>query len=129
MMHGLGWIYPFINGLGLGVAPCSSTSAGISPPLALGVRVKHVGMKWNKGLYTVRGQGTVQQNLLIALAGPFVNLLLIATTPWLPIFGLANFCSALANMLPINGSDGIRIAACWHRIRHGEIESDAQLAK
>ena len=47
----------------------------------LGVRVKRVGMKWNKGLYTVRERGTVFQNLVIAFAGPLVNLILIATAP------------------------------------------------
>lgn len=35
--------------------------------------------------------------------GARVNLLLIATKPWIPIFSLANFCYALANMLPIEG--------------------------
>jgi len=85
--------------------------------LALGVRIKKIGIQWHKGLFTIREQGTVQQNLLIAMAGPFVNLLLVAFGPWYPVFGLANFCYALANMLPIEGSDGFRIATCWRRIR------------
>ena len=76
-------------------------------------------MQWNKGLFTVRERGTVSQNLLIALAGPFVNLLLVASGPWYPVLGLANFCYALANMLPVEGSDGIRIAECWRQLRRG----------
>ena len=67
---------------------------------ALGVRVKRVGIQWNKGLFTVRERGTSHQNLLIALAGPLVNLLLIAVEPWFPLFSLANVCCVLANMLP-----------------------------
>ncbi len=88
----------------------------------LNVRVKKVGLKWNKGLFTVRERGTVSQNLLIAMAGPLVNLLLVASGPWYPVLSLANFCYALANMLPIEGSDGVRIAECWRRIRRGELE-------
>jgi len=83
---------------------------------ALGVRIKRVGIQW-KGIFTVREQGTVRQNLIIALAGPSVNLLLIALGPWLPMFSLANLCCVLVNMLPIKGSDGFRVADCWRRSR------------
>src|SRR5258708_2983606 len=86
----------------------------------LAVRVKRVGIQWNKGLFTVRDRGTVNQNLIIALAGPSVNLLLIVVDPWFPVFSLANVCCVLANMLPIEGSDGYRVADCWRRIRKGE---------
>jgi stage IV sporulation protein FB len=120
-MHLLHWFNPFFTGLGLGVIAMILHECGhLAAALMLGVRVKDVGMKWNKGLYTVREQGTVHQNLVIALAGPCVNLLLVITAPWFPVFSLANFCYALANMLPIEGSDGYRIAACWRRIRTGE---------
>jgi Zn-dependent protease len=47
-----------------------------------------------------------------------VNLLLTGLQPWFPLFGMANFCYALANMLPIDGSDGFRVAACWRQIRN-----------
>jgi Zn-dependent protease len=96
---------------------CGHLAAAVS----LGVRIKKVGLKWNIGLFTVREQGTIQQNLLIALAGPLVNVLLVGTGPWFPVLSLANFCYALANMLPIEGSDGFRIADCWRRIRQGEL--------
>jgi len=33
------------------------------------------------------------------------------------MFGLANFCYALANLLPIEGSDGSRILYCRQEIR------------
>lgn len=118
MMHAINWLYPFINGLGFGVIAMLLHECGhLIAALLLGVRIKNVGMKWNKGFYIVREQGTDHQNLLIALAGPSMNLLLIAFSPWLPIFGIANFCYALVNTLPIDGSDGNRIASCWHRIR------------
>ena len=89
----------------------------IAAAFAFGVRVKKVGIQWNKGLYTVREQGAVGQNLRIALAGPTTNLFLLLTAPWFPAFALANFCYALANMLPIDGSDGFRVADCWREIR------------
>jgi hypothetical protein len=72
-------------------------------------------------LHFVRDQGTVHQNLLIALSGPLMNLLLVASGAWFPVFGLANLCYALANTLPIEGSDGMRIAASWRRIHRGEL--------
>jgi len=116
------WLYPFAHGLGLGVIAMLLHECGhLVASVALGVRVKGVGMRWNKGLYTVREKGTVYQNLLIALAGPLVNVLLMAAAPWHSPFGLANFCYALANVLPIEGSDGYRIAACCRRIRSGDI--------
>jgi len=119
VIHLLRWFYPFVNGLGLGVIAMLLHECGhIAAAMALGVRVKNVGIKW-KGLYTVRESGTAYQNLLIAAAGPFVNLLLVATEPWFPLFSMANFCYALANMLPIEGSDGIRVAACWRQLREG----------
>lgn len=120
-MH-LKWFYPFFLGLGVGLIAMVLHECGhIVAALGLGVRVKRVGIEWNKGLFTVRDQGTVRQNLVIALAGPFVNMLLIGSEPWYPVLALANLCYALANMLPIEGSDGFRIAACWRRIREEKL--------
>jgi Zn-dependent protease len=117
-MSSVRWLYPFIHGLGLGLLAMFLHECGhIAASLTLGVPVKRVGIRWAKGMYTVREAGTVQQNALIASAGPFVNFLLIATGPWFPLFSLANFCFALANMLPIEGSDGFRIADCWRQMR------------
>jgi Zn-dependent protease len=111
------WLQPFFSGLALGVLSMVLHECGhLAVAAALGVRVKKVGLQW-KGLYTVREQGTVQQNLLIAMGGPFMNVLLLLSAPWCPLFCLANSCYAIANMLPIEGSDGFRIAACWKHIR------------
>lgn len=116
----LRWFQPVVFGFGLGVLAMILHECGhLAAAVALGVRVKRIGVRW-KGVFTVREQGTVRQNLLIALAGPSVNLLLIAVGPWFPMFGLANLCCVLVNMLPIQGSDGFRVADCWRRIREGE---------
>ena len=117
-MNAVRWLYPFIHGLGLGVIAMLLHECGhLLAAVILGVRVKNVGMRWNKGLYTVRQQGSPLQNLLIAAAGPFTNILLTLAAPWSPLFGLANFCYAIANALPIEGSDGYRIAKCWQQLR------------
>ena len=119
-MHGVRWFYPFLNGFGLGVIAMLLHECGhIVAALVLGVRVKNVGVKWKKGLYTVREHGSAGQNLIIAMAGPLVNVVLILTEPWMRLFALANLCYALANMLPIDGSDGIRVAACWQELSGG----------
>jgi Zn-dependent protease len=116
------WLEPFFSGVVLGFTAMVLHECGhLVAAASLGVRVKRVGVMWNKGLFTVREQGTISQNLLIAAAGPFVNLLLVASGPWYPVLGLANLCYALANMLPIEGSDGMRIANCWREIRRGEV--------
>lgn len=115
------WI-PFFRGIAVGIIAMALHECGhIMAAYLLGVRVKQVGMQWSRGLFTVRETGTVRQNLLISLAGPAVNVLLVGTGPWMPVFSLANFCYGLANMLPIEGSDGFRIADCWRRLREGRL--------
>jgi Zn-dependent protease len=124
-MNVVRWLLPFTHGLGLGVIAMLLHECGhLLAAFVIGVRIKRVGMKWNKGLYTIREQGTPFQSLLIAAAGPVANVLLIGIAPWAPLFGLANFCYALANMLPIEGSDGFRIALCWQQIRLREPAGD-----
>ena len=121
-MNWIRFFQPVLYGFAMGVIAMILHECGhLAAAAALGVRVKRVGIQWKKGLFTVRERGTVQQNLVIALAGPFVNLLLILVEPWFPLFSLANVCCVLANMLPIVGSDGFRVAECWRRIRHGEL--------
>lgn len=116
------WLFPFTQGLGLGVLAMLLHECGhLVAASILGLQIKNVGMKWNKGLYTVRQHGTPLQNLLVAAAGPLTNLLFLATATRAPLFGLANLCYALANMLPIEGSDGYRIALCWQQLRSREI--------
>jgi len=89
--------------------------------VVLGIKVKRVGIIWNKGLYTVREAGSPGKNVLIALAGPFMNMLLVSFWILSPTFGMANFCYALANLLPIDGSDGSRIVNCWMQMRKKQL--------
>jgi Zn-dependent protease len=123
-MH-INWIRlfePVAQGFALGVIAMILHECGhLAAAAAVGVRVKRVGVQWNKGFFTVRETGTVHQNLLIALAGPFVNLLLVGIEPWFPLFSLANVCCVLANMVPISGSDGFRVPECWRHIREGKV--------
>jgi len=117
-MYVVRWLFPFTQGLGLGILAMLFHECGhLLAALVVGVRIKSVGMKWNKGLYTIREQGTPVQNLIVAAAGPVTNILLVSTAPWAPVFALANFCYAIANTLPIEGSDGYRIAHCWRQLR------------
>jgi Zn-dependent protease len=114
------WFQPVMEGFALGVIAMILHECGhLAAATALGVRVKRVGIQW-RGIFTVREKGTVRQNLLIALVGPFVNLLLIVVGPWFPLFSMANICCVLANMLPMSGSDGFRVAECWRDMREGE---------
>src|SRR5579863_8282565 len=95
-------LWQFLTGMFLGLLAMVLHECGhLIAALVLGVRVTRVGLKWDKGMYVVRDRGTVHQNLLIALAGPLVNLLLVALQPWYPMFALANACCVLANVLPI----------------------------
>ena len=109
----LNWYFPFFLSCFFGVAAMAlHESAHIAAALALGIRIKKVGVNW-KGLYTMRESGPANKSLLVALAGPLINLTLIASWHWLPNFGLANFCFAVFNLLPIRGSDGKRALKCW----------------
>jgi Zn-dependent protease len=114
------WFFPFIHGLFMGLAAMLlHEAAHLLAALALGVRVKKVGLKWNKGIYTVREAGPPGKNVLIAFAGPLMNIVLILLWRWSPTLGLANFCYALANLVPIEGSDGSRIIQCLIQLYKG----------
>jgi Zn-dependent protease len=116
------WLFPFAQGLGLGVLAMLVHECGhLIAAFMLGLKIKGVGMRWNKGLYTVRQHGTPLQNLLVSAAGPLTNALFLAFATSEPLFRLANFCYAMANMLPIEGSDGYRIAICWQHLRSRQI--------
>ncbi|HEX3892731.1 MAG TPA: hypothetical protein VHW46_09185 [Terracidiphilus sp.] len=116
-MHALAWFFPFFQGLLLGVVAMAVHEAGhlIAAPL-VGIKIKTVGLKW-KGLYTVREPGPPARNMLVSLAGPLVNLALLALWPLSPKFGLANVCFAFFNILPIEGSDGERAWKCWRQMQ------------
>lgn len=74
----------------------------------LGVKVHRVGICWS-GLYIVREAGSAQENIKISMAGPLVNILLIACWHVSPFFAVANFFCAFCNLLPAPGTDGHRI--------------------
>jgi hypothetical protein len=38
-----------------------------------------------------------------------------------PIFGIANICMGVVNLLPIEGSDGLRILRCWQKLREKSV--------
>jgi Zn-dependent protease len=82
--------------------------------LALGVKVKKFGLSW-QGPYLVRDPGSPRKNLLITVAGPLVNIILIATWFWFPTFAITNLLLAVSNMLPVHGSDGARACVPWMR--------------
>lgn len=110
--------FPFFEGLFFGVvAMVLHECAHVVTATALGVKVKKVGLKWNKGIYIVREAGPLNANVAIAFAGPLINLVLISTWHWFPEFGLANLCYGAVNLLPIQGSDGSRILDCWDALR------------
>lgn len=118
MMSVVRWLFPFAQGLGFGVIAMLLHEAGhLLAALILGLQIRNVGMKWSKGLYTVREKGTPLQNLLVSAAGPLINMFFFAVVPGIPALRLANFCYALVNMLPIQGADGYRIAMCWQQLR------------
>jgi Zn-dependent protease len=84
---------------------------------AVGVKVKAIGLCW-KGVYLVRESGPPAKNLLISLAGPLMNVALIAVMwQWSHKFGMANVCFAVCNLLPIRGSDGDRALTCWQEMQ------------
>ncbi len=96
---------------------------------ALGVRVRAVGLCL-KGAYLQRAESrSAAFELMIALAGPAVSLLLYgwlkdgnATLRWVAIL---NLVLAISNMIPLPGTDGARIyqsLQCFARGRSGVAE-------
>jgi Zn-dependent protease len=81
----------------------------------VGIKIKSVGLDW-KGLYTVREAGPPAKNMAVSLAGPVANLILFACAPRSSNFALANLCFLFVNLLPLEGSDGMRIWQCWRQI-------------
>lgn len=116
-MLSLAWFEPVFWGMGVGVLAMVLHEFGhICAALALGVRVKALRARW-KGLYIVREPGTPLQNLLIALAGPLTNAVLLTGWQLSHQIFLANLCCALVNLLPIRGADGERALVYWKQMR------------
>jgi Zn-dependent protease len=83
----------------------------------VGIRVKSFGLCM-KGMYIVREAGTPAKNLLVSLAGPLTNVLLLLVF-WQvsPSFTLANLCFAICNLAPVKGSDGDRALTCLSQLQ------------
>lgn len=112
----LHWCLPILRGMGAGlVAMAVHEAAHVFAAMSLGISVKRVGLGW-RGVYTVRDPGPPGRNLLVSLAGPLTNLVLILLWHWWPTFGLANLFVGGVNLLPIEGSDGARIQRCWEQM-------------
>lgn len=95
-----------------------------------GIEVKGFRFSW-KGLpgCIVRDSGPPFDNMLVSLAGPFVNLsfaFIVFGMPGMHNFVLMNFCYGFFNLLPFKGSDGQRAAECWRKIERApeEIRND-----
>jgi Zn-dependent protease len=117
----LHWAVQILQGMGLGLgAMVLHEAAHVVTAMALGIDIKRVGLGW-KGIYTVRSPGTPGKNLIISLAGPLTNLVLLSFWHWSPTFGMANICMGVVNLLPIEGSDGLRILRCWQKIREKDL--------
>ncbi len=87
--------------------------AHVAAARALGVCVKKVGLSW-KGPYIVREAGSPMQSMMIALAGPAMNLMIAACLwPWVPRFAFVNLVLGVGNMMPLPSSDGTRALKCY----------------
>jgi hypothetical protein len=124
-MQVVAWLFPFFQGLLLGVVAMAFHEAGhlVVAPL-VGIKIKTIGLKW-KGLYTVREAGPPAKNLIVSLAGPLTNLALLAFWPLSHKFGLANLCFSFFNILPIEGSDGERVWKCWRQMKQERRDREA----
>src|SRR3954447_19792512 len=84
---------------------------------ALGIRVKRVGISW-RGPFVIREAGGPRANICIALVGPLMNLFLAASfRTYAPNFAFLNLALGLSNLLPIQGSDGLRIWTVLRQLR------------
>ena len=116
-MLSFAWFIPIFWGMGVGVLAMVLHEFGhILAALVVGVRVKALRARW-KGLYIVREAGTPRQNLIIALAGPFTNIVLLLARPLSKGIFLANLCCAFVNLLPIRGADGERALVYWKEMK------------
>jgi Zn-dependent protease len=122
------WILSLCGILFLGVLAMALHETGhLLISLAVGVRVKGVGLCM-KGVYIIREAGSPTKNLLISLAGPLTNVFLLVLF-WRSsdTFVLANMCFAIANLVPIKGSDGDRALECISQMQR-EMELEAKKA-
>lgn len=118
------WLLQILDGALFGILAMALHECGhLISAQVVGLRVKRVGFSW-KGLYTVRQAGPPTSNMLVSLSGPLANLALRVFWPWAPVFGLANLCCGVCNLLPIPGTDGSRV---WRYLR--EVRENKSLAQ
>lgn len=116
-MPSFAWFFPILEGLLLGLISATFHEVGhLLAARAIGVNVKTLGFTW-KGMYMVREPGPPHKNLVVSLAGPLMNVALLAFWHWSPAFGLANLCFAFCNVLPIQDSDGERAWKCLRAMK------------
>ena len=121
----LNWFFPVLEGVLFGFLALVLHEVGHAiVALAIGVKVKRFGLHW-KGVYLLREAGPPAKNLVISAAGPVTNTVLILTWYWWPVFGLANLCFALFNILPLESSDGERMLKCWRQMREARLSAQA----
>lgn len=120
-MQGLGWFMPIFQGLFLGLlAMTLHEAAHMAAARLVGLKVQGLGVSL-KGMYTLREAGSPGRNIVVSLAGPLMNLALLALWHWNPTFGLANLCFFGFNALPIQGSDGERVWKCWNEMHRKRV--------
>jgi Zn-dependent protease len=85
--------------------------------VALGIRVKRIGITW-RGPFIVREQGSPVASAVVSLAGPVLNVIL-ALAYWeaAPVFARINMVLGLWNLLPFRGSDG---SHAWVSLNHAK---------
>ncbi|MDR3740007.1 MAG: M50 family metallopeptidase [Terracidiphilus sp.] len=116
-MLSFAWFVPIFWGMGVGILAMVLHEFGhILAAYIVGVRVKALRAGW-KGMYIVRETGTPRQNLIIALAGPLTNIVLLAARPLSKHIFLANLCCGLVNLLPIRGADGDSALGYWKEMQ------------
>jgi Zn-dependent protease len=112
------WLISLAGTIFLGIAAMVLHEFGhLVTSLMVGVKVKSVGMCM-KGMYVVREAGPPAKNLLVSLAGPLTNVVLLLLF-WRTsqTFALANMCLAICNLVPIRGSDGDRAWTCYEQMQ------------
>jgi Zn-dependent protease len=117
MIYLLKWFQPIFDGMGLGLAAIFlHEAAHAAASRLLGLKVQRLGIN-TKGVFTIRESGSPHQNLVVALAGPVMNLLLCVLWIWMPVFGLANLVCAITNLVPSAATDGGRALSFWRQSR------------
>lgn len=85
--------------------------------IALGIRVKRVGITW-RGPFIVREQGSPAASAVVSLLGPVLNVILgLAYWEAAPLFAQINMVLGVWNLLPFRGSDG---SHAWISLNHAK---------